>query len=139
SPDDQKGCQPVGVIQAVDGNFYGVCRSGGGQGHGVVFKLTPSGTYSILHSFTGGSADGANPYSGIMQASNGFFYGGTTNGGSFGRGVIYKLGTDGGYSILHNFAGTDGGAPECILVQASDTFLYGTTLQGTGTAGGGTI
>ena len=60
-------------MQTSDGNFYGTTYEGGGAtDYGTVFAITPSGTLTTLHIFTG--ADGANPYAGLMQATNGNLY-----------------------------------------------------------------
>lgn len=61
----------------------------GASGYGVVFKITPDGTESVLYSFDGGTTDGANPVGGLIQASNGSFYGMTQAGGSNGDGTIF--------------------------------------------------
>src|SRR5271166_2184765 len=82
------GEYPLGLlVQASDGNFYGTTFNygGGGQGGGgTVFKLTSSGTLTVLHSFTGQS-DGAEPYAGLIQATDGTFYGTTNIGGGIGQ------------------------------------------------------
>jgi uncharacterized repeat protein (TIGR03803 family) len=57
-----------------NGNLYGTTNGGGASNRGVVFKLSPSGTETMLHSFTG--SDGANPLAGLIADSNGNLYGG---------------------------------------------------------------
>src|ERR1700722_14946013 len=70
-----EGESPVGqIIQAADGNFYGVTRFGGANNLGTVFKITPTGTLTTLYSFAGG-ADGDFPESGLIQGGDGNFYG----------------------------------------------------------------
>ena len=66
-------------MQATDGNFYGTTAAGGANGNGTVFKITPSGTLTTLHSFDG--TDGSNPIAGLVQATDGNFYGTTATGG----------------------------------------------------------
>lgn len=73
------------LVQAADGNFYGVTETGGsifacyGYGCGTVFKITPAGTLTTLHSFD--YTDGLWPFGGLFQATNGKFYGTTNSGG----------------------------------------------------------
>jgi uncharacterized repeat protein (TIGR03803 family) len=96
----------------------------------AVFKLSKSRKETVLHSFTGGSSDGAYPYfTGLFMDPKGNLYGVTYDGGASSKGVVYKLRKSGAFTLLHSFAGgkTDGcyatGAP------AMDTTgnLYGTT------------
>jgi uncharacterized repeat protein (TIGR03803 family) len=76
------GANPVDVIQATDGNFYGTTAYGG-YGYGTVFRLTPSGKLTTLHSFSSyDGTDGTYPYGGVIQATDGSFYGTTHYGGS---------------------------------------------------------
>ena len=79
------GKTPLGtLIQATDGNFYGTTFLGGANGFGTIFELKPTGTLTTLHSFcaTSGCPDGANPIAGLMQDTNGEFYGTAVDGGS---------------------------------------------------------
>jgi uncharacterized repeat protein (TIGR03803 family) len=72
------------LIQATDGNFYGTTFLGGNYSHGTIFKLTPAGILTTLYSFCqqSGCPDGANPIAGLMQDTNGKFYGAAMDGGS---------------------------------------------------------
>src|SRR5579862_5033666 len=71
------GANPdAALIQATDGNFYGTTRDGVSD-FGTVFQMTPSGTVTFLHSFTGGTTDGASPRAPLIQATDGNFYGTT--------------------------------------------------------------
>ena len=117
--------------KAHDGNFYGTTSDVGSIGQGTVFKLTSSGTLTVLHSFTGLS-DGGVPRAGLIQASDGNFYGDTEGGGACG--VAYKVTASGTLTRLHVFAGGahDGCQPFGPLVQASDGNFYGTTYLGGG-------
>jgi uncharacterized repeat protein (TIGR03803 family) len=127
------------VIQASDGNFYGTTYQGGAGGLGTVFRLTPSGTETVLYSFSGGSSDGANPEAGVIQGSDGNFYGSTLQGGAGGFGTVFKLTPSGSETLLHVFAGSsDGAGPGANLVQGSDGNLYGSTGAG-GASGDGTF
>lgn len=126
------GDTPAGsLIQTSDGNLYGVTSSGGASNHGVVFKITPGGTESVLYSFAGGTADGAQPHG---------LYGVTPYGGASNDGVVYRLTLSGTETVLYSFAGgtTDGASGEDGLVQASDGTLYGVTYSG-GASGKGTV
>src|SRR5690348_11301162 len=68
------GALPVSsLIQGSDGNFYGTTEDGGLYGNGMVFEITPGGTITPLHSFTG--TDGASPEAALILASDGNFYG----------------------------------------------------------------
>jgi uncharacterized repeat protein (TIGR03803 family) len=128
----------AGVTQGSDGNFYGTTYQGGTSGLGTVFKITPSGTETVLYSFAGGS-DGANPEAGLIQGSDGNFYGTTLQGGAGGLGTVFKITPSGTETVLHAFAGSsDGANPSANLVQGSDGTLYGSTGAG-GTKGYGTF
>jgi|SRR5690348_12457456 len=86
----EDGSTPRGALSlGTDGNFYGTTFYGGTSNQGTVFKITPSGVLTTLHSFHGW--DGRYPIGGVSQASNGAFYGTTTSGGSGGQGTIYTL------------------------------------------------
>ncbi len=86
-----EGFDPLGaLVQASDGSFYGTTSSYGlPDGLGTIFKITPSGTLTTLHSFNG--PDGAAPGAGLVQATNGTFYGTTNVGGAHGYGTIFSL------------------------------------------------
>ena len=86
------GAEPLGsLIQGTDGNFYGTTSAGNNiaTNAGTIFKMTPGGTVSTLHNFTG--ADGANPRGRLVQATNGTIYGTTYYGGSASIGVVFSL------------------------------------------------
>ena len=82
--------------------IHGTTYYGGSSGAGAVFKVTPSGTGSILHSFTGGS-DGANPYAALIQGSDGNFYGTSFAGGTSSLGTVFKLTPGGIETVLYSF------------------------------------
>jgi uncharacterized repeat protein (TIGR03803 family) len=116
------------------GNMYGVTSHGGVANQGVVYKLTPSGEETILHSFTGG-ADGGLP-TGIAVGPAGYLYGTTFAGGVGSQtrvqeGDVFKLDTAGNFSLLYSFTGlSDGGSPEGGVVLDAAANLYGTTYSG---------
>src|SRR5450755_4031691 len=76
-------------IQGTDGNFYGTTYLGGSKELGTVFKITPSGAATTLHTF--GGPDGSQPLAGLVQAGNGDFYGTTYIGGAEGKGEVFKI------------------------------------------------
>jgi uncharacterized repeat protein (TIGR03803 family) len=114
---------PGQMVQALDGNFYGVTA-------GTLFRITPGGFLTTIHMFT--FTDGNMPV-GLMQATDGNLYGTTNQGGSgciSGCGTVFKTNYSGALTTLHEFNGTDGAAPGGGLVQGTDGNLYGTTTLG---------
>ncbi len=136
------GQTPLGpLVQASDGNFYGATGSGGGANQcGTLFKITPAGTLSTLYTFTG--SDGCTPNGGLIQASDGNFYGTTQRGEANNQGIVYKLTPAGVLTTFYSFCSqvgcADGEQPEAGLVQATDGELYGSTAYG-GPNGVGTL
>ena len=124
------------LVQGSDGNLYGTTWSGGTNGSGSVFRISPSGSYSNLHSFSG--PDGANPFAALVQGNDGNFYGTTWSGGTNGDGTIFRISSSGSYSNLHIFSGPEGANPLAALVQGNDGNFYGTTEYG-GTNSDGTV
>jgi uncharacterized repeat protein (TIGR03803 family) len=131
--DSTDGANPyAGLVQGTDGNFYGTTYVGGHNNYGTVFKITPSGKLTTLYSFCSKSscADGARPYAGLVQGTNGDFYGTTGEGGGVGSGTVFKITPSGKLTTLHSFDGKDGSGPYAALVQGANGDFYGTTLQG---------
>ena len=130
------------LAQGVDGNFYGTTESGGANGWGTVFSISPTGALSNLWEFTGCS-DGAYPAAGLVQGSDGNFYGTTYGSGSgpFGYGTVFRISPDGSLTTLWSFAnGVDGAYSYAALVQGVDGNFYGTTVgSGSGPSGNGTV
>jgi uncharacterized repeat protein (TIGR03803 family) len=133
------------LIQAVDGNFYGTTQAGGANLGGTVFKITPGGLLTTLYTFCSqsGCADGEAPGAGLIQASDGNFYGTTETGGANLGGTVFKITAGGSLTTLYSFCSqsgcTDGQFPAAALVQANDGNLYGTTSGGGVNGGQGTI
>ena len=126
------------LMQAGDGTLYGTTTAGGIGGQGEIYRINLAGSSkgeAQVYSFSG--PDGANPYAGLVQASDGNLYGTTYNGGANGKGTIFKL-TAGTLTTLHSFNSTDGAYPYAALIQATDGNLYGTTSSG-GASGYGTV
>ncbi len=146
------GAQPhAGLIQGIDGNFYGTTSAGGAHpngvkngfgiptGPGTVFKLTPSGRLTTLYSFfsQANCTDGDTPNS-LIQASDGNFYGTTGSGGVKKQGTVFKLTPAGRLTTLYSFCSVVGGGNrDCLdgtgpngLIQGRDGNFYGTTESG---------
>jgi uncharacterized repeat protein (TIGR03803 family) len=126
------GANPFAALIAdAAGNFYGTTFFGGANGKGTVFKLTPSGTETVLYSFTGGS-DGANPLTGLIADAAGNLFGMTNNGGAGMYGTVFKLTPSGNLTVLHSFAGgSDGAFPGLgSLIADAAGNLYGMTVEG---------
>lgn len=129
------GIPSAAPIQGADGNFYGTAISGGsGAGYGTIYKITPSGTFSVIHTFD--STDGANPHAPLALGTDNNLYGTTYLGGTSGEGVVFRISTSGTYTVLYNFDGTHGANPNGPLVQGSDGFFYGTTANGGASSAG---
>jgi uncharacterized repeat protein (TIGR03803 family) len=127
------GSHPIGglVRDSKTGTLYGTTVYGGTTNNGTIFKVTPTGTETVLYSFKGGQ-DGANSYSSIVRAGT-TIYGTTFNGGAFGYGTVFKLTANGKETILHNFDSAfptlDGSYPYAGLTLYKGV-LYGTTTLG---------
>jgi uncharacterized repeat protein (TIGR03803 family) len=137
--DGKDGNNPdAGLVQGTDGNFYGTTFQGGASNYyGEIFKVTPKGTLTVLHSFEG--TDGAFPYAGLTLGTDGNFYGTTSAGGAntciigslnFGCGTVFKISARAALTTLVSFDGADGSDPSAGLVQATDGNFYGTTSTG---------
>jgi uncharacterized repeat protein (TIGR03803 family) len=142
------GANPYGgLVQATDGNFYGTTEAGGPYscGCGTVFKITSAGTLTTIYDLGTGSSDGANPYAGLIQGTDGNLYGTTSSGGTYAHGAVFKITTAGTMTTLHSFCSTlhnnyctDGNDPTGGLAQDTNGTFYGTTFAG-GTYGYGTV
>jgi uncharacterized repeat protein (TIGR03803 family) len=129
------------LIQATDGNFYGVTFTGGGADEGTVFRMTPSGTVTTIHDFCLGGVpcpDGGNALGGLVQAKDGNLYGTTPRGGDGscillgfeGCGTIFQISLSGTFTTLHLFDLAHGGGPLSRMIQGTDGNLYGVTTNG---------
>jgi uncharacterized repeat protein (TIGR03803 family) len=132
------GGQPAGgLVQGSDGNFYGTTVAGGTHLYsdyfgGTIFKLTPAGEYTVLYNFCAqpNCADGGESIAGLIQGTDGNFYGVAEAGGANGNGTIFQITPEGKYMVLHSFDFTDGNAPESPLTQGTNGILYGQTVDG---------
>jgi uncharacterized repeat protein (TIGR03803 family) len=147
--DGTDGISPyAGLVQGTDGNFYGTTlnggvNSGGAAAGGTVFQITPSGTLTTLHSFCyleGQCIDGGSPIAGLVQGTDGNFYGTTISGGvgTDPQGTVFKITSSGTLTTLYTFCPqgpsvglcTAGAYPEAALVQDTNGKFYGTTDVG---------
>jgi uncharacterized repeat protein (TIGR03803 family) len=132
------GAQPLGdLIRDDKGNLYGTTYSGGANGAGAVFKITPGGDERVLHSF-GAAGDGTSPYSGLVRDSDGNFYGAAGAGGAHGAGAVFKIAKKGKESVLYSFGPGDGAQPIGGLLLSADGNLYGTNYSA-GAYGAGAV
>jgi uncharacterized repeat protein (TIGR03803 family) len=130
------GQSPVGwLVQSTGGDFYGTALAGGAYNLGTIFKITPGGQLTTLHSFCAqiDCPDGSLP-AGLVQAANGDLYGTTISGGHQ-YGTLFKITPQGTLTTIHAFCAQppecpDGGGPSARLVQAANGDLYGTTGEG---------
>jgi len=133
------------LLEASDGALYGVTAFGGNLrcsgGCGTIFRINPDGSFATLYTFCSqsGCPDGAAPVGALVQATNGNFYGTTTNGGMYtcsGNlysqtcGTIFQITSKGELTTLHNFRSIEGYYPYAGLTQGMNGNFYGTTYQG---------
>jgi len=128
------------LVQGTDGNFYGTTVYGGSSscsmGCGMVFKVTPSGTLTTLHTFCAQRtcADGSNPYAGLVLGTDGNFYGTTALGGAHNSGTVFRITSEGKLTTLYSFCAqancADSESSSAALIEASDGDFYGTTYGG---------
>jgi uncharacterized repeat protein (TIGR03803 family) len=131
-----------GLLLGTNGIFYGTTVYGGdfslnaGSGLGTVFKMSSTGQLTTLAYFRSGN--GSYCISGLLQGSDGNFYGTTAGGGAGGGGTVFKLSPTNLLTTLVSFNGANGNSPQAPLIQGSDGSFYGTTTYG-GPGGGGTV
>jgi uncharacterized repeat protein (TIGR03803 family) len=147
----KEGVYPIAPpVQGTDGNFYGTTPyTTDGTNSGVVYKITPTGKYKIIHAFDY-TAGGYFPNAPLMQGVDGNFYGTTSLGGktvtptcvarfaSSTCGTVFKITPGGKVSFIYEFDLTHGVGPIGPVTQGSDGNFYGTTSEG-GTSGFGVV
>jgi uncharacterized repeat protein (TIGR03803 family) len=138
------GNGPFSIVQGADGNFYGTASEGGANGKGTIFKITPAGAFTNLYSVcsVGGTActDGSEISRGLLQGSDGNFYGTMSSGGKNGMGTFFRLTPAGVLTTLYNFCSVGGvncsdGSGPTGLVQGSDGNFYGSAGGGSDRSG----
>ena len=133
------GQSPKGmIIQANDGNFYGTTEKGGPDGVGVIYRMTPAGALTVIHNFSETDAMGLFPIPGLVQATDGKFYG--ASGSNYSSGVIFQVTSTGSFTVLFNLTNTaglyPGQNPQAALFQNTNGTLYGDTYGGGSALGG---
>jgi uncharacterized repeat protein (TIGR03803 family) len=114
-------------VEAADGNLYGTTLFGGDYGCGTIYKVSPSGIYTVAYSFRGASA-GCTPLTPLTVAQNGRLYGTTAAGGALDRGTIFEFRISGVLRTLYSFKETEDGC--CGLMEATPGMFYGMTAGG---------
>jgi len=125
------GCDAFGT-PAMDaaGNLYGTANACGSSEVGIVWKVSKKGKETVLHNFTAGPSDGAEPIAGVIMDAEGNLYGDTYQGGSANLGTVYKLNTKGKVTLLHTFTGPGGSYPYSGVLREASGNIYGTTIYG---------
>jgi uncharacterized repeat protein (TIGR03803 family) len=123
------GNQPLALVAGPGGALYGSTSGGGTNRGGTLFRLQTNGTFTKLHDFSG--PDGSGPLAALVAGPDGALYGSTGGGGTngYGYGTLFRLQTNGTFTKLHDFYGTDG-QPSAALVVGPDGALYGSTPYG---------
>lgn len=145
------GKQPMaGLVRGADGNYYGTTSSGGTAAYcggiqcGTVFKITPAGRFTTLHSFCSqmGCSDGSHPVGALVLGTDRSFYG-TTAGSHGAPDSVFKISLRGSLTTLYTFCQqkncSDGSAPYAGLALGADADFYGTTSAGGADGGYGTV
>jgi uncharacterized repeat protein (TIGR03803 family) len=134
-----------GLLLGVDGNFYGTTVEGGANNSGVLYRITPGGSFTVLYNFCSQAncTDGGYPTTTPIQGADGNFYGATQGGGNGGNdpgyGTLFKMTPGGQLTTIYRFCAqsgcADGEYPIASLFQGGDGAFYGTALGGLYDAG----
>ncbi len=141
--DGREPTEPVGIVQAPDGLFYGSANKGGEHGNGAIFRLDAAGNLAVTHSYPDNAPDGSRPETNFTLGRDGFFYGSLPGGGlpesnTFRSGTLFRADIAGHVWVLHTFSGGDGGVPFAPSFLGARGTLYG-TAQFQGPLGHGVI
>lgn len=118
----------AGLVQGDDLGLYGATFRGGSHGNGTIFRITTNSVLTVIYSFKS-RADGDSPYGRLVKGTDGVLYGTTSHGGPNNRGAVFKITTNGTFTIMHAFTADDGGSgPLEALLEAPDGDLYGDTM-----------
>jgi uncharacterized repeat protein (TIGR03803 family) len=120
------------IAQGRDGNLYSTAPYTPLVCCGAVFKITPSGTLTVVYYFNDKAGSGYTPLGGLTLGTDGNFYGTTSAVGTFGGGTLFKIPASGTLTTLYNFGACkypckDGRFPIAPPVQGTDGSFYGTT------------
>ncbi len=147
----------AGLIQDANGNFYGTTSAGGhlgppnstcfdSGGCGTLFEIGSDGKFHTLHTFCtqSGCPDGMRPMAGLVQGTDGDFYGTASGGGSSNTcevpcGTIFRITAAGAFTMLYSLNSADGADPTAGLLQGTSGTFYGTTSGENGIYGLGTV
>ncbi len=147
SPNSDGNNPTAGLALGSDGALYGGTGTGGTNRAGTIYKVTPDGTFTAIHSFdaingigNGESHEGFNPTR-LVPGADGNLYGTNNKGGDNGNGTVFRVTPDGGLTVLHEFGATTpaGASPDGVnpgpLSPGTDGYFYGTARGGTSGAG----
>ena len=126
------------ILELPDGSLLGTSSTGGDLGKGLVFRLTPGGDLTVVHSFTGNPDDGESPIGSLVRTPDGDVYGTTTSGGTNDWGTVFRISPDGVYATATGLFPWGGVGPSGGLTLGDDGNLYGTTTGG-GSSYSGTL
>ncbi|MBD0258160.1 MAG: putative Ig domain-containing protein, partial [Cytophagales bacterium] len=125
------GSAPAGsLVQATDGNFYGMTSAAGQANSGTIFRITPAGIFTVLRHLTR-ATDGGTPAGNLTMGNDGLLYGMTNTGGANGFGTLFRISTGGAFAVQRSFAAaTDGRNPYGSLTKSPDGSFYGMNYGG---------
>jgi uncharacterized repeat protein (TIGR03803 family) len=117
------------LVQGSDGKLYGTTSDGGSNNNGVVFDITMKGSYTVLYHLSSGGADGGHVYAGLLQATDGNYYGAANDQGN-GYGTFFRITSKGKFTVCEDFNATKGRNALVTPIQHTNGTLYGDTANG---------